>query len=562
ITMVVQELLKILFRYNSPKYISTKDARCVFLKWLCYLAFAAFVCVVASTYRYSEETDEGNSVVRTNVKGVSNSNNRTWDTAEYMQMQAINSFFVMTNIIQTANQVEEECPEYPSEEFVCSSDEFCEKGRVDVFSNGVQTGRCVTYNETVKTCEVKAWCPVQSTKSPPEPAVLRSSENFTVLIKNNIYFPTFNCALTNMPLHLNTSCKYNKKTSPLCPIFRLGDILQEAKENFSEMAITGGIIAIEINWDCYLKSCSHNCNPTYGFRRLDDKNDSGFSFRSSRYYKLPNGTEQRTLYKVYGIRFDVHVFSIGRRWNFIKLIKNIGSIISYLGLTAGITEFFILLCSNCQSSTSSLYKIYQRKKYDDMLDPSQVMCVSFVDEPHVTLIKKPLKKSLQHARGDIIESHPTRFYDVASFFHSKSNRSPDNEVSEPTCTSESNGSHDSEEHKLRPPSRQETPDCQEWCCCGKCQPSQEYQEQLCCRKKKGECITTTDCFQQLLLSRDTMESALRYANPFENLSDANIDTQLCHLAYKEYIHWRFGSFDLQDSAIIPSCCKWKIKDNY
>lgn len=32
-------------------------------------------------------------------------------------------------------------------------------------------------------------------------------------------------------------CIYNHYKNPYCPIFRLGDIVSEAKENFSQMAV-------------------------------------------------------------------------------------------------------------------------------------------------------------------------------------------------------------------------------------------------------------------------------------------------------------------------------------
>jgi len=32
-------------------------------------------------------------------------------------------------------------------------------------------------------------------------------------------------------------CIYNRYKNPYCPIFRLGDIVSEAKENFTEMAV-------------------------------------------------------------------------------------------------------------------------------------------------------------------------------------------------------------------------------------------------------------------------------------------------------------------------------------
>ncbi|NXN71599.1 P2RX7 protein, partial [Himantopus himantopus] len=526
----------------------TKKLTRFILMGLFVLSIFLASCVVI-TYRLYQEMDEVNSSVRTSVKGVAYTDNRIWDTAEYtIPMQAINSFFVMTNIIKTENQREQTCPEYPFANAICSSDESCEKGSADIHSNGIQTGRCVNYNATVKTCEVRAWCPVTSMEKPPEPAVLRSSEDFTVLIKNNIHFPKFNYTVLNFPQNLNTSCTYNKITSPHCPIFRLGDILQEAKQNFSEMAVKGGIIAIEINWDCNLDSWFYDCSPKYGFHRLDDqKIKPGFYIRYAKYYKV-HGKEQRTLFKVYGIRFDVLVFGTGGKFNGVELIKNLGSMISYFGLIASAIEIALCVANYSSCCKSPFYKIYNRKKYETVLNPRQVLYVSYVDEPHVTLIKKPLKTSLQHAQGSIVES----------------NENDDNEESKPMHTSESNENDDNEEYELGQPLRQgpSSPDCQKWCCCGKCQPTQKYHEQLCCRRKKGQCITTSHWFQQLVLSSHTLKKSLLYREPFLDLKDGNINNQLRHLAYKQYILWRFGSFDLEDRAVVPSCCRWKIRDTY
>ncbi|NXN24360.1 P2RX7 protein, partial [Nycticryphes semicollaris] len=460
-----------------------------------------------------------------------------------------NSFFVMTNVIKTENQLKQTCPEYPFGKAICNSDSSCQNGTADILSNGIQTGRCVDYNVTSKTCEVNAWCPVQSMENPPEPAVLSGAENFTVLIKNNIIFPKFNFTVLNTPINFNTSCIYNKATSPFCPIFRLGFIIKEANQNFSEMAVKGGIIAIQIKWDCNLDSWFYDCSPKYGFQRLDDKKAMpGFYIRHARYYKLPYEEEKRTLFKFYGIRFDVLVSGTGRRFNIIQLIKNTGSMLSYFALVVSVIEILICVVSYFRWGKSSFYIIYRRKKYETVLNPTQVMYVSYVDEPHITLIKKPLKTSLQHTQGSIVQS----------------NINHDNEGSEPMCTTESNENDDNEEHQLGKPLRQEasSSDWQKWCCCGKCQPTQKYHEQLCCRRKKGQCITTSHWFQQLVLSHHTLQKALLYKDPFLNLADGNSNKQLRHLAYKQYIHWRFGCFDLEDRAVIPSCCRWKIRHAY
>uniref|UniRef100_A0A674JQ16 Purinergic receptor P2X 7 n=1 Tax=Terrapene triunguis TaxID=2587831 RepID=A0A674JQ16_9SAUR len=98
--------------------------------------------VLVTDKRYQKK-DSVISSIHTKVKGVVQTDSRIWDTAEYtIPMQGIDSFFVITNIIMTENQFQNVCPE-------------------------VTTGRCVKYNATIKTCEVSAWCPVESMKGAP-----------------------------------------------------------------------------------------------------------------------------------------------------------------------------------------------------------------------------------------------------------------------------------------------------------------------------------------------------------------------------------------------------------
>ncbi|XP_010792727.1 P2X purinoceptor 4-like [Notothenia coriiceps] len=162
------------------------------------------------------------------------------DTSQHMEK---NSFFVVTNVLMTKNQKQGKCPEVPLKGSLCRTDKDCEKGGWDQQSHGIKTGSCVKFDVLRKTCEVSAWCPVETKRSPPRPALLAAAENFTVLIKNNIRFPAFNYIRRNILPNMNDaylrSCQ--RGGDPLCPIFRLGDVVREAGEKFSEMAVELGI---------------------------------------------------------------------------------------------------------------------------------------------------------------------------------------------------------------------------------------------------------------------------------------------------------------------------------
>ncbi|XP_023372623.1 P2X purinoceptor 4 isoform X3 [Otolemur garnettii] len=223
----------------------------------------------------------------------------------------------MTNMIITMNQTQGVCPEIPDKNTVCESDANCTAGSTGSHSNGVSTGRCVPFSGSVKTCEVAAWCPVEDDTHVPQPAFLKAAENFTLLVKNNIWYPKFNFSKRNILPNITTtylkSCIYDAKTDPFCPIFRLGNIVEKAGHSFQDMAVEGGIMGIQVKWDCNLDRAATLCLPRYSFRRLDTRDidhsvSPGYNFRFAKYYSDIAGKEHRTLIKAYGIRFDIIVF--------------------------------------------------------------------------------------------------------------------------------------------------------------------------------------------------------------------------------------------------------------
>lgn len=105
-------------------------------------------------------------------------------------------------------------------------------------------------------------------------------------------------------------------------------------------------------------------------------------------------------------------------------------------------------------------------------------------------------------------------------------------------------------------------ECPSWCFCGKCRPAGLFWEQLCCRKTNGACIATSPLFEQLVLSRSGLEFVLLYREPLLDLRAGVANQPLRHCAYERYIHWRFGEGDLGARAVIPNCCRWRIRDAF
>ena len=137
---------------------------------------------------------------------------RIWDVTDYVVPPTENNaFFVTTNVIITPNQTQGSCPEDPSVPGAACDpvNNTCAAGTSHTLGHGVYTGKCVSTQLALATqgdsfaphaCEVIAWCPVEIDKKPlgNDMALLDSSRDFTVLIKNQIEFPYYDARRTNI----------------------------------------------------------------------------------------------------------------------------------------------------------------------------------------------------------------------------------------------------------------------------------------------------------------------------------------------------------------------------
>lgn len=143
-----------------------------------------------------------------------------------------------------------------------------------------------------------------------ERGLLEGSKNFTVLIKNAIQFPKFGKQYNRRNILENSNktylqkCIYNPETDPFCPVFRLGDVVEDAGENYTEVAVRvsyskinlcrhenvhnlylfqGGVFVITISWFCDLDfDFLEFCKPKYSFQRMDNPEaviSPGWNFR-------------------------------------------------------------------------------------------------------------------------------------------------------------------------------------------------------------------------------------------------------------------------------------------
>ncbi|KAM7374773.1 hypothetical protein PAMP_007412 [Pampus punctatissimus] len=212
------------------------------------------------------------------------------------------------------------------------------------------TGVCVN---TTNTCEVLAWCPIEDDHNIPDPALLMSAENYTLFIKNSVTFPLFEVSRSNLVEGIDAAyvskCLYDPNTAPLCPIFRLGDIVKLSGFSFETIARVGGAIGIVIDWTCNFDLDVTQCKPYYTFHGLYGKSDDkerakasvGYNFRYAKYH-LEDNIPKRTLLKVFGIRLDIIVQSLARKFDIIPTLTAIGSGVGIFGVATVVCDLVLL----------------------------------------------------------------------------------------------------------------------------------------------------------------------------------------------------------------------------
>ncbi|CAM9786689.1 unnamed protein product [Lampetra fluviatilis] len=351
--------------------------------------FIGYVFVYQKAYQATDIVSEVSII--TKVKGVAavgavgTETRRVWDVAEYVSpAQGSSSFAIITNVYVTPEQTLGNCPEVSSVrslrwfKMVWLGHRAREK-----------TGRCVPFDENVSTCEVNAWCPVEVEGKNVGKRLLRSAENFTILIKNNIRFSKFNIAKGNLPENMDKnflkSCHHHPKHNNLCPIFSLRDILKGAGQDFKSIGTNGGVLGVLIDWRCNFDFNASLCEPLYSFRRLDTVSKenpvgSGYNFRFAKHYVFPNGTEHRTLIKAYGVRIDILVSGQAGRFDIIPTIINLVAALTSVGVASIICDWVLLNIMRQRS-------VYRQSKFEEVTSSQQCKAsMEFSPSPSQTVV--------------------------------------------------------------------------------------------------------------------------------------------------------------------------------
>ncbi|KAK9536160.1 hypothetical protein VZT92_005968 [Zoarces viviparus] len=353
---ITDALTDFFYEYETPRQVLVRNRRvgvvCRLVQLLVLVYIIGWVFIYEKGY---QSTDKAVGSVFTKMKGVGytagiNGSEIVWDVAESVfPPQGDASIVVMTNYIITEGQKMGKCPELQGK-YSCSSNSDCDEGSFKRTGHGKMTGVCVN---ATKTCEVMAWCPVEDDRDIPDPALLLSAENYTLFIKNSVTFPIFGVSRSNLVEGIDydyiKKCLHEPNDAPLCPIFRLGDIVKLSGFNFEEIAQEGGAIGIVVDWTCNLDVDVKHCKPKYSFHGLygnPDETDKarasvGYNFRYAKHF-LEDNIQKRTLLKVFGIRLDIIVHSLARKFDIIPTLTAIGSGVGIFGVATVVCDLVLL----------------------------------------------------------------------------------------------------------------------------------------------------------------------------------------------------------------------------
>uniref|UniRef100_A0A3Q1FF87 P2X purinoceptor n=1 Tax=Acanthochromis polyacanthus TaxID=80966 RepID=A0A3Q1FF87_9TELE len=322
-----------LFDYKTEKFIVAKNKKVGILYRLIQLSIIGYIIgwVFVNKKGYQETDEAIQSSIITKVKGVAVTN-----TTESGLMLWDNRLLCATSSFLGGH---------------CRDDDDCTEGETVVAGNGIMSGRCLRKDEnSTGSCEIYAWCPIEKQFKPKGP-LLKNAENFTIYIKNFIQFPKFLFSKSNVLETTDDSylkkCRYDEKLHPYCPIFRLGEITKRAGYDFQDMSTFGGSIGISIQWNCDLDKGYSKCHPEYHFTRLDISLSNktiaqGFNFRHTRYFKNAAGEDYRSLYKVYGVRFNIMVHGKAGKFSIVPTAINVASGLALMGAGAFFCDMVLL----------------------------------------------------------------------------------------------------------------------------------------------------------------------------------------------------------------------------
>ena len=134
--------------------------------------------------------------------------------------------------------------------------------------------------------------------------------------------------------------------------------------NYDKLAMKGGVIGINVEWNCDLDwNFEKYCLPKYHFFLLDD---SGWNFRYGKFHR----ENRRTLTKAYGLKFILNASGRGGKFDLTNTIIILGNCYGVLCFVSMMYDFFALHCSEKlrRRITEQKYEIVDKPDAITLLD--------------------------------------------------------------------------------------------------------------------------------------------------------------------------------------------------
>lgn len=100
-----------------------------------------------------------------------------------------------------------------------------------------------------------------------------------------------------------------------------------------------------------------------------------------------------------------------------------------------------------------------------------------------------------------------------------------------------------------------------WCHCQECREMPKAEERVCCEN----ILKNHDhpLFENHVLTEHNLELAMQSSADYLNFPfDSAKNSSWRHIAYRQYILWRWGKLGRRNRKVIPSCIIWKIRDRF
>lgn len=257
-----------------------------------------------------------------------------------------------------------------------------------VTQKGQKVGKCVDFDqpcpcrddaECVETpegsfCKDDAWCPsigegnVDTVAESSNVERMEGLEHTTVEIQAGIAF-------TRLTDHFFVCGKSNKKATNPLRYISLGELLAKGDIKVNDMVDTGGVVSVVFQWGTSIAPCDvmlpETCEPVIRVKRIDCQTEGQCrGFVTKRSSKRREGDEWvRDAQMMYGIRLLVDSAGIGRRFDFVLAMIQLGSLLALMRTAAMIADFMMLNCY--PAAMCDLYykcKVKETKDFSDLKD--------------------------------------------------------------------------------------------------------------------------------------------------------------------------------------------------